>query len=122
MNKFLISLIMLFSTSAGIMATSETPSGSDVPPIKLNPKIKPGKGSRAPGMPIYGEYVNQTLYLSVDSDERLYKLVFIKDGECSDSKTLSGVTLNYGYEVSVAAPFSIELTTDAGTVYAGEVF
>ena len=73
-------------------------------------------------MPIYGEYVNPVLRLFVDdSEESLYSLTISKDDIEIESVSLTGMELNSGYEVSVAAPFEIELSVENELTYSGEV-
>ncbi|MBD5293481.1 MAG: hypothetical protein HDS20_01480 [Bacteroides sp.] len=75
-----------------------------------------------PAMPIYGKYVNPVLRLFVDdSEESLYSLTISKDDIEIESVSLTGMELNSGYEVSVAAPFEIELSVENGLTYSGEV-
>ncbi len=92
-------------------------------PLKLQPiKQAPDRGPRMPGMPIYGEFVEPMLYLYVDDEEPTqYQLSINKDGVEVESISLSAQDLNRGYEVSVSAPFLVELTPAGGTPYCGEV-
>lgn len=114
---------MLFSLRFSIAADSETPPVSDNTPVKLTPIRRPGKGtSRMPALPLYGEYVNPVVRVFVaDSEESVYTLTVFKDNLEIESVSLTGMELNAGYEVSVAAPFKIELSVENGLTYSGEV-
>ena len=123
MKKSILLLLMLFSLSFSIAADSENPPVSDNAPVKLTPIRRPGKGpSRMPALPLYGEYVNPVVRVFVaHTEESVYTLTISKDNLEIESVSLSGAELNAGYEVSISAPFEIELSTDGGVSYAGEV-
>ena len=75
-----------------------------------------------PALPLYGEYVNPVVRVFVaDSEESVYTLTVFKDNLEIESVSLTGMELNAGYEVSVAAPFKIELSVENGLTYSGEV-
>ena len=122
MKKTILLLLTLFGVSLSSTADSETKPPKDNGTVILKPIRKPGKGSYAPAMPLYGEYVNPELRLFVDdSEDSRYTLTISKDNLEVESVTISGVELNTGYSVSVTAPFEIALSVENGVTYVGEV-
>ena len=118
-------MILLCSTfiCAADTDTSTTPP-TDPTPIVFRKRPIPKDPSRPkmPAKPIYGEFVNQVLYLFLDeTDECSYVMSVSKDDVTVENVTLSSEDLIGGYTISVAAPFSIELTTEGNITYVGEV-
>ncbi|MBD5365213.1 MAG: hypothetical protein HDR79_09765 [Bacteroides sp.] len=118
-NLTILSLLGLLTLPALADSSDDQTSPKS---IILRPVRRPVDGKHAPGRPIYGEYVNPVVRVFVaDSKESVYTLTISKDNLEIESVSLSGSELNAGYEVSISAPFEIELSTDAGVSYAGEV-
>lgn len=124
MKHLIISIALIMCSAFVLLADSDNSSSSDNSGLELKPlPAKPSKRpTRMPAMPIYGEYVNPVLRLFVDdSEESLYSLTISKDDIEIESVSLTGMELNSGYEVSVAAPFEIELSVENELTYSGEV-
>lgn len=123
--KHLIAIALtMCATLTGIADSGKTtPSKWSPKPIALKPIPKPTtRPNRMPGQPIYGEYSNQALYIFVDEMENdNYTLSISKDNIIVENAIVSTQDLYDGYSVSVATPFSVELTLGNGTSYIGEV-